>query len=405
MNWYDVILSASLIPVIGGSVYSVVCLICVAIVRFRSSVPPQVPDGGWPAVSVLKPVHGLEKELERNLRSICLQDYPNYQVVFSVQSETDRAIPLLKQLQAEFGSDLVTVVIDQRQVGVNGKINNLIGGLAHAKHDVLVISDSDVYTGTDYLKAIVAPLGRPDVGFVCTFFKAASAESWFEKMELLTMNACFFPDTVFAYVTKTARFCIGASLAFRRSSLRRIGGLESLADYFAEDYEMGRRIWEQGKKPAVAPYVVTCTVDLKTPLQWWNHQVYWDQNSCSVRPIALFSTLILRAVPFAILFAALRFADPLGLSVLGGAVGLRLFTAAGIMEYGLKERVNLTTLLMLPVRDLIGVVSLILGLSRKTVVRRNKAFLLTKDGRLVMKEVPLCESLSSTETTSASLSR
>ena len=405
MNWSDVIQWVLLVPVIVGSIYSVVCLICVVIFRFRSSLPPQVPGGGWPAVSVLKPVHGLEKNLENNLRSICLQDYPQYQVIYCVQNETDRAIPLLKQLQAEYGSDLVTVVIEQRQIGSNGKINNLIGGLAHARHDFLVISDSDVYTGADYLKAIVAPLADPDVGFVCTFFKATSARSWFEKMEFLTMNACYFQDTVFAYVTKTAKFCIGASLAFRRSSLLHIGGLESLADYFVEDYEMGRRLWEQGKKAAVAPYVVECTVDLKTPLQWWNHQVYWDQNSCTVRPIALFSTFILRAVPFAILFAAWRCADPFGLCVLGGAVGVRLFTAAGIMGYGLGECQSLKTLVMLPVRDILGAVSLILGLSRKTVVRRNKEFLVTKDGRMITKETPQCVSLSSTETTSASLSR
>ncbi len=366
---------------------------------------PQVPRGGWPAVSILKPVHGLEKDLEKNLRSICLQDYPQYQVIFCVQNKNDPAIPLLKQLKAELSSDLVNVVIEEREVGANGKINNLLGGLTYAKHEVLVISDSDVYTKSDYLKAIVAPLGNPEVGFVCTFFKATSAASWFEKMELLTMNACFFPDTVFAYITKTAKFCIGASLAFRRSSLQQIGGLESLADYFVEDYELGRRIWEQGKKPAVAPYVIECTVDLKTPSQWWNHQVYWDQNSCTVRPIALFSTLILRPVPFAILFAGLRLADPLGLFVLGGAVALRLSTAAGIMKYGLGDRERLQTLLLLPFRDIFGVVSLFLGLTRKTVVRRNKQFLLTKDGRMVAREAPLCESSSSMETTSGLLSR
>src|SRR5690242_18520382 len=163
MSWSDVIQATFFVPVVVGSIYSVVCLVCVAIVRFRASVAPQVPDGGWPAVSVLKPVHGLEKDLDKNLRSICLQDYPHYQVIFCVQSETDRAIPLLKQLQAEFSADLVTVVIEQRRAGTNGKINNLIGGLAYAKHDVLVISDSDVYTAPDYLKAIVAPLADPDV--------------------------------------------------------------------------------------------------------------------------------------------------------------------------------------------------------------------------------------------------
>lgn len=394
-----------LIPVIAGSLYYLVCLVSVLVVRTRATIPPRAPIGGWPPVTILKPVHGLEKNLERNLRSACLQDYPTYQVILSVQDENDPALPLLKSLQGEFGCERAAVVIDHRQAGTNGKINNLLGGLAHARHEILVISDSDVYTGPGYLKAIVAPLDNPDVGFVCTFFKATSAGSWFEKMELLTMNASFFPDTAFAHVTKTAKFCIGSSVAFRRSTLKNIGGLESLADYLVEDYEMGRRIWEQGKKAAVAPYVVETVVDLKSPSQWWNHQVYWDQNSCIVRPGALISTLIIRPIPFAFLFAILRLADPLGLLVLAGAVEWRLAVAVGILGYGLGDREGLKSLLLLPLRDVAGLVSLILAFTQKTTVWREKEYVLTRDGRMVPREVPVCKNSSSPETTSALPSR
>jgi len=380
---------ACLVPVVVGSFYYLACLDCVLIVRGRATTPPRIPKRGWPAATILKPVHGLEKNLEKNLRSACVQDYPKYQVVLSVQDENDPAIPLLRTLQSEYGSERVTVVIDHRQVGTNGKINNLIGGLAHARHEILVISDSDVHVGPDYLKAIVAPLDDPDIGFVCTFFKATSAGSWFEKMELLTMNACFFPDTVFAYVTKTAKFCIGSSVSFRRSTLQSIGGLESLADYLVEDYEMGRRIWEQGKRAEVVPYVVDTVVDLKSPSQWWNHQVYWDQNSCTVRPGALASTLIIRPVCFAFLFVILRLADPLGLLVLGGAVALRLATAAGMLKYGLGDREGLKSLLLLPLRDIAGLVSLILALTQRTTVWRGKKYVLTRDGRMIPQEASL----------------
>ncbi len=216
------------------------------------------------------------------------------------------------------------------------------------------------------------------------------------------MNAGFFPDTVFAYVTRTAKFCIGSSVALRRSTLNEIGGLESLADYLAEYYEMGRRIWETGKKMAVAPYVVEITVDCKTPSQWWSHQVYWDQNSCVVRPGALISTLIIRPVPFALLFAAARLGDPLGLSVLAGALALRLVTTAAILGWGLRDREGLKSLLLLPFRDLAAVVSLLLAFMKPTTVWRDKEFVLTRDGRMVARERALCESLSSPATTSVS---
>src|SRR2546425_773322 len=131
-------------PVIVGSVYVVICLLCV--VRYRSQKAQSSPTPGreWPPVTILKPVHGLEKDLDKNLRSACLQDYPTYQVVFAVQDEKDPAIPLLRDLEREFGPQRVSVAIEHRQVGTNGKINNLIGGLIHARHEILVISDSDV---------------------------------------------------------------------------------------------------------------------------------------------------------------------------------------------------------------------------------------------------------------------
>ncbi len=394
-----------LVPVLVGSVYCIVCLLCVVRFRLLATQFSATPGGQWPPVTMLKPVRGLEKDLDQNLRSACLQDYPNYQVVFAVQDEKDPAIPLLRNLEREFGPQRVSVAVEHRQVGTNGKINNLIGGLIHARHEILVISDSDVYLKSDYLKAIVAPLADPDVGFVCTYFMATSAESWFEKMELLTMNAGFFPDTVFAHVTGTAKFCIGSSVALWRSTLNEIGGLEDLADYLAEDYEMGRRIWETGKKMAVAPYVVETVVDLMTPSQWWNHQLYWDQNSCMVRPGALISTLVIRPVPFAFLFAAARLVDPVGLSVLAGTLALRLVTTAVILGWGLRDREGLRSLMLLPFRDLVAVVSLLLAFTKRTTVWRDKEFVLTRDGRMVAREKNLCESSSSPVTTSVSPSR
>src|SRR5437867_6249722 len=168
---------------------------------------------------------------------------------------------------------------------------------------------------------------------------------------------------------------------------------------------MGRRIWEGSKKMAVAPYVVETVVDLKTPSQWWNHQLYWDQNSCVVRPGALISTLVIRPVPFALVFAAARLADPLGLTVLGGALALRLLTAGVILGWGLGDREGLKSLMLLPFRDVAALVSLLLAFTKRTAVWRDKEFVLTRGGRIVAREGTLCESSSSPVTTSVSPSR
>jgi ceramide glucosyltransferase len=375
-----------LIPTIGGSIFAVLCVW--AIYRFRTKAAKDSgnPLKSWPPVTVLKPVHGLEKNQRKNLRSCCIQDYAEFQVVFSVQTPDDAAIPLLKELQQEFGPDRVTVAIENCRTGTNGKINNMIGGLRHARYDVLVISDSDVLLKPDYLKTIVSPLKDPSVGCVCTLYKAAGAESWFEKMELLTLNADFMANVLFAHVSGASRFCLGASAALHRKTLEQIGGLEVLSDYLVEDYEMGRRIWMLGKRVAVVPYFVDTIVDLKSASQWWDHQVYWDQNTRAARPLAFFATALVRSVPFAVLYAIVRTMDAVGLWTMAGAFMLRILSSAVVLRWGLRDREGLRSLGLLIFRDISSLVTWLLAFTKRTTIWRGTSFVLTRDGRLVAQD-------------------
>lgn len=390
LTWALIVKAAAwicLIPVLAGSAYALLCVFAVAWFRLRSARRPAAPFGdAWPPVTILKPVHGLEKNQRENLRSTCLQDYPDFQVVFSVQEEDDPAIPLLKDLEREFGPARVTVVIENRPAGTNGKINNMIGGLLYAKHEILVISDSDVRLRPEYLKCIVGPLADPEVGCVCTLYKAVCADTWYERFELLTLNADFMTSVIFAHVTGASKFCLGASAAVRKSTLDAIGGLEALADYLVEDYEMGRRIWETGRKISVEPYLAETMVDLKSPSQWWGHQVYWDQNTRAARPVAFFATVVIRALPFALLYAVLNAGNPLSLAVLGSTLLIRLASAGFILGWGLRDREGLRSLWLLPLRDLASLASWALAFIKRTTIWRGAEFTLTRDGRLVARE-------------------
>jgi ceramide glucosyltransferase len=372
-----------LIPVLGGSIYWILCLLAVARLRTRPDSPPRSTDQELPPVTLLKPVCGVEKHQRANLRSACLQDYPEFQVVFSVQDSGDPALPLLKEMEREFGPERVSVVIKDHRVGPNGKVNNLLGSLSDARYDVLVISDSDVRLKPDYLRAIVSPFADPEVGGVCTLYRAICADRWFERLELLTFNADFIPSVIFAHVTGASKFCLGSSLALRRSVLKTMGGLEVLADYLVEDYEIGRRIWMSGRKIAVLNYFVDVVVDLKRPLEWWNHQVCWDQKTRSARPWGFLATLMIRSVPFAFFFAACRMGDGAGLAMLTGAVGVRLVTAAAIMGWGLRDRKGLRSLALLPVRDIVALGTWFLAFTKRTVLWRGQTFTLTREGRIV----------------------
>ncbi|NIR32417.1 MAG: glycosyltransferase [Gammaproteobacteria bacterium] len=370
-----------LIPVAVGSVYAATTLLAVLLFARRGEARG-FPASALPGVTILKPVHGLERGLERNLRSACEQDYPEYQVVFCVQRLDDPALPLLRRLENEYGQARVTVAAEASEPLLNGKIQNLQIGFRAARHDVLVVSDSDVFTPPDYLRAMVAPLADPDVGYVTSLYRGACARRWYEKLELLTYNADFIPSVVFAHQTGTSGFCLGASVALRRETLQVVGGLSSLADYLVEDYELGRRILARGQRMRLAPYFVDLTVDLSGPGEWWRHQLYWDQNTRAAHPVGFTASVLTRLLPFALLFAASRLFDPVGLIVLAGALVMRTATAAATLA-AMGDGVGLRALWLLPVRDLAGFVSWFVALRKRTFTWRGHEFGLTRDGRIV----------------------
>jgi ceramide glucosyltransferase len=369
-----------LVPVVGGSLFYMATQVAASL--FFPSEQGQATNTNQPPVTMLKPIYGLERNLERNLRSALSQDYPDYQVVMSVQRLDDPALPLLRRLEQEYGPERATVVAVQSEPVVNGKVQNLENGLSAARHDILVISDSDVFTPADYLARIAAPLRDADVGYVCTLYKGVDARSWYEQLELLTYNAEFIPSSVFAYRTGASGLCLGASVALRRTTLEAVGGLASLADYLVEDYELGRRILERGQRMVLLPYFVDLTVDLDSAKSWWRHQIYWDQNTRAARPVGFAASVLTRAVPFALLYAALRLFDPLGLLILLAAIAVRLGTAAGNALL-LRDRATLRALWLLPLRDLAGLLFWVLAMGKRTFVWRGYEFELARGGRIV----------------------
>jgi len=381
-----------LLPAVVGSIYSVLTLL--AVYHFVRREPtaqagpgptPLAASGSWPPVSILKPVHGLEKDLEHNLRSACTLDYPGYQVVFSVQRLDDPALPLLRKLEREFGGERVTVAVTDNEPVINGKVQNLVGALKVARHDILLISDSDVCLEPGYLKTIIEPFDDPQVGSVCTLYRGRSAQRWFEKLELLSYNSDFVINVIFAKVTGASDFCLGCSVAMRREALMAAGGLEPLGEYLVEDFELGRRIARAGYTTELVPYFVDTTIDLERPSQWWNHQVYWDQNTRAARPKGFAATILIRAVPFALAFALARGFDPLGLQVLAATLAIRVVTAAG-QFVRIGDREGLRSLHWLPVRDLAGVASWLVAICKRSFVWRDIRFGLTRDGRIVPRQ-------------------
>jgi ceramide glucosyltransferase len=364
-----------------GSVYVLLCVATAAI--FRRRMAHALPVDFLPPVTIFKPLYGADKDLLENLRSACRQDYPDYQVVLSVQRLDDPAIPLMQRVLAEFGPERVTLVIAESEAHSNGKIQNLELAFPFASHDVFVISDSDIRLTPGYLRAIVAPLADDSIGCVSTPYRAMHAARWFEKLELLTMNADFVPNLIFASVAGIVSFGLGASMCFRRRDIDAIGGFATFREHLAEDSHIAARIEALGRRAVLAPYFVDMEVDLDSFSQWWGHQLYWDQNTRVIRPAGFFATVIVRAVPFALFYAALTGFSLAGLGVLAAIVAIRLAGAAFILGDVLQDREGLAALWLLPLRDLFGLAVWFLAITKRDFIHRGRRFGLLADGRIV----------------------
>jgi ceramide glucosyltransferase len=336
-------------------------------------------------VTIVKPLYGADKEILENLRAACSLDYPDYQVVLSVQRLDDPAIPIMRQVQQEFGEARVTLAIAASEARTNGKIQNLEIAYPHVRHDIIVISDSDIRLRPDYLKAIVAPFADENVGCVSTPYRAIHAHRWYEKLELLTMNADFVPNLIFASTTGLTAFGLGASMGFRRRDLEAIGGFAAFRDHLAEDSHMALRVEALGRRVTVVPYFVDMEVDLRDLADWWRHELYWDQNTRVVRPAGFIATIVVRSIPCALFYAAMRGFDLLGVEVFLAATAIRLGVGAYLLAAVLKDREGLASLWLLPLRDLFGLVFWFLAIVKRDFVRRGKRFGLLPDGRIVPK--------------------
>ncbi|MEQ1920083.1 MAG: glycosyltransferase [Elusimicrobiota bacterium] len=330
-----------------------------------------------PSVTLIKPVCGLEKNLELNLSSACKQDYPDYDVIYALQNPEDPALPVLEKIRADHPQRQVRILIDSSAAGPNGRLCNILNATQVAQGEVLVYSDSDMFLTPGYLQAIVAPLADPEVGVSCTLYRAHGAVNLWESLELLTLNIDFIPSMIFATVTGSALACPGASQAIRRDTLKKIGGLGSMADSLVEDLELGRSIVKAGLKVVIGPHVAATGVDLKNWLPWWRHQVYWDQNTRAAAPVGFFFTCLVRGVPLAALYSLVTLPHGFhGVQLLLATVALRMATGVVTGLY-LGDREGLRTLWLLPVRDLAGAATWAASFLQRKVYWKGRVFVLS----------------------------
>jgi len=294
-----------------GCLYALVALHAAR--RFVASAPIAAVEN-FPAVTILKPLHGAEPNLYANLTRFCEQDYPGpVQIIFGVSDRADPAVAVVRDLMAHFPDRDLKLVTNGRDHGSNRKVSNLINMTAEARHDVLVISDSDIAVDTDYLRHVAASLQQPGTGIVTCLYHGVAARGVWAKLAAAAIDYHFLPSVLVGVTFRLAAPCFGSTIAIHRETLAGIGGLQAVVDQLADDYALGAAVRRGGLAVAIPAYSVGHECAQQSAAQLIRHELRWARTIRSVDPAGYTGTVVTHALPLALLGVLLGGMTPLAL--------------------------------------------------------------------------------------------
>ncbi len=349
--------------------------------RFMRTAPDELR--AWPAVTVMKPLHGAEALLAEALETFFQQDYPALQLVFGVARADDPAAAIVQDLRARYPQIDATLVIDPTRHGANGKIGNLINMLPAAKHPVLVISDSDMHVAPDYVRRVAAALGKPGTGLATSLYVGRpAAPGVVGALGAAYINQIFASGAVMARALGR-QDCLGATMALRRSTLHRIGGFEALVPFVADDGVLGRLVHATGQRVAMAATIPATTVAETNLFALFRHELRWARTIRAMAPAAF----LLSAVQFPVFWALLAVAlvpHHIGLVAVLALASLVRAASGRMIERALGAAV--TPLWLVPLRDVLSVVVMAASLCGRKVAWRGQVLSTAPDRALVTRE-------------------
>lgn len=340
-----------------------------------------------PPVTILKPLYRLDPGLYENLRSFCVQDYPDYQVVFGVRDPNDPALAVVWRLIQEFPDRDIAVVADERAFGSNLKVSNLINMYGAAKHELIVIADSDMRVGRDYLAAVVAEFADPSVGAVTCLYRGSAVGGLASRLGAMFINEWFLPSVLVALSFQDPRFCFGATMAVRRRALEAIGGFLVLSRYLADDHMLGKLVDELGLKVRLCPYIVENIVTEPDIGTLFRHELRWARTVRTVQPLGFALSFVTYAVPMSVLVsigieASLDW-DELSFLSIVAAVTLRM-----VMHFVVIRSLPLyqpADAWLVPLRDVFSFAVWAVSFLGRKVHWKDQVCAVLRDGRLATK--------------------
>lgn len=349
--------------------------------RFQRDARSRRPAAA-PPVTILKPLRGVDPQMYESFRSHCVQDYPEYEIIFGVSEADDPAVQAVEQLVREFPRCKIRLVVCHEVLGNNRKTSNLVQMLAFARYDHILINDSDIFVTPDYLKRVMAPFSRPEVGMVTCPYRGIAANTLGSKLESIGISTDFIAGVLAArQIEGGIHFALGSTLAMSRVALEAIGGLRPLVDYLADDFELGYRIAKAGYEVVLADIVVETHLPAYSFRGFVEHQLRWARSTRDSRRLGYIGLLLTFGLPWAIFAVLLAPLSWWSWTTLAAAALLRTAVALKVGAGVVHDRAVLEHLPLIPLRDLVAFWVWFASFADHKVHWRGEVFILEK-GRI-----------------------
>lgn len=335
-----------------------------------------------PPVSILKPLKGIDPDMYESFRTHCLQDYPEFEIIFGVNDPADPAVAAVEQLQREFPEDKIRLVICDDVRGTNRKVSNLCRMVREACYEHLLINDSDIRVEPDYLRRIMAPFADAKTGMVTTLYRGVPEQSIWSKTEAVTISTDFAGGVLSALVVEGGvHFALGSTLAITKTTLDKIGGMEPLLDYLADDYELGVRTSRLGLNVVLSDVVVETFLHDYSFTGMFEHQLRWARTVRDMRKWGYIGVLLTYGLPFSLLAFVFSAGAAWAWTLLAAVAVVRFVTGYFLCDRVVHDRITQRNLWLIPLRDVIGLVLWFVSFAGDTITWRGEVFHL-KDGKL-----------------------
>lgn len=329
-----------------------------------------------PAVTILKPVYGLDPEMLDNLRSFCQQDYPEYQIIFGVHDEKDPALPLIKKVIKEFKKIDISYVVNSKIHGANHKVSNLINIYPTAKHDYLLVADSDMRVPSNYLSNVMPAFSNLEIGAVTCLYAGTAVGKMASSLNAMFINSWFLPSVLISKLIEPIKYCLGATMIVRRDLLEKIGGFKALSNYLADDYMLGKLVSDLGYKVHLSHFIVENIVEEASLKDLVSHELRWARTLRRVEPLGYAFTFLTDTMMIS-LVAALTIYLNTGLIEWALLPILIVMVARLFLHYRTAKISGSNhpgSILLIPLRDLLSFCIRVLSFTGNSIQWRNNSF-------------------------------